>query len=448
MATAIRKHLRDFIAVTVLVIVALVTTYVILQEQRLRIPILEEKPFEMKAEFETTQAVVPGQGQALRVAGVKIGDVQSVDLENGHGVVTFAVDRDYLPIYKDATILMRPQTGLKDMFFELDPGTAKAGDIPEGYTILAANTAPDVNLDEILQALDGDSQSYLRLLLVGAGKGLDGRDKDLGKLLGGLGPINDDLRKLNSKVAERQQNVRTLIHNFNELTAAVGHANEDLTQLVSSSNSALARIAEQDPSVQRAVALLPGTLATAERTLNDVTEYANVLGPTFDKLRPFARNLDEANSSLTELANGTTSTLKNQIRPFVRAARKPVPDLRQAAQEYSSAAPRLTVIGKKLNKLTNMAAYNPDGANPVGSTGRDEGYLYWLAWLGHNGNSVFQAADGNGFYRRIYFTAGCSQLENIITGGPGHNVPLPQQLLNGLVTGLGPLFGPTGVCSP
>jgi phospholipid/cholesterol/gamma-HCH transport system substrate-binding protein len=448
MATAIRKHLRDFIAVTVLVIVALVTTYVILQEQRLRIPILEEKPFEMKAEFETTQAVVPGQGQALRVAGVKVGDVQSVDLENGHGVVTFAVDRDYQPIYKDATILMRPQTGLKDMFFELDPGTAKAGDIPEGYTIQAANTAPDVNLDEILQALDGDSQSYLRLLLVGAGKGLDGRDKDLGKLLGGLGPINDDLRKLNSKVAERQQNVRTLIHNFNELTAAVGRANEDLTQLVGSSNSALARIAEQDPSVQRAVALLPGTLSTAEQTLNDVTEYAHVLGPTFDKLRPFARNLDEANSSLTDLANGTTSTLKNQIRPFVRAARKPVPDLRQAAQEYSSAAPRLTVIGKKLNKLTNMAAYNPDGANPVGSAGRDEGYLYWLAWLGHNGNSVFQAADGNGFYRRIYFTAGCSQLENIITGGPGHNVPLPQQLINGLVTGLGPLFGPTGVCSP
>jgi phospholipid/cholesterol/gamma-HCH transport system substrate-binding protein len=283
---------------------------------------------------------------------------------------------------------------------------------------------------------------------VGAGKGLEGRDKDLGRLLGGLGPINDDLRKLNSKVAERQQNVRTLIHNFNELTAAVGRANEDLTQLVSSSNSALARIAEQDPSVQRAVALLPGTLSTAEQTLNDVTEYANVLGPTFDKLRPFARNLDEANSSLTDLANGTTSTLKNQIRPFVRAARKPVPDLRQAAQEYSSAAPRLTVIGKKLNKLTNMAAYNPDGANPVGSAGRDEGYLYWLAWLGHNGNSVFQAADGNGFYRRIYFTAGCSQLENIITGGPGHNVPLPQQLINGLVTGLGPLFGPTGVCSP
>src|ERR687897_2943856 len=102
MATAIRKHLRDFIAVAALLLVALATTWVILQEQRLRIPILEEKPFELKAEFETAQAVVPGQGQTIRVAGVRNGDVQDVEVENGVGVVTFAIDREFLPIYRDA----------------------------------------------------------------------------------------------------------------------------------------------------------------------------------------------------------------------------------------------------------------------------------------------------------------------------------------------------------
>ncbi len=121
--TAIRKHLRDFIAVAVLLVVAAGDDLYILQKQRLRIPVLEEKPFELKAEFETAQAVVPGQGQTLRVAGVRVGDVEDVELEDGHGVVTFDVDREFLPIYQDATILMRPTTGLKDMFFELDPGT-------------------------------------------------------------------------------------------------------------------------------------------------------------------------------------------------------------------------------------------------------------------------------------------------------------------------------------
>ncbi len=252
MTTAIRKHLRDFIAIAVLVVVALVASYVIVQQQRLRIPILESKPFELKAEFQTAQAVVPGQGQTIRVAGVRVGDVENVELEHGVGVVTFAIDRQYLPVYKNATILMRPATGLKDMFFELDPGTKSAGEVEDGGTIGVANTAPDVNLDEILSALDGDTQAYLRLLLIGGGQGLKGQGQNLGKVLGSLGPLNRDLDKLNSRVAQRKHQLADLIHNFNVLTAELGKHKGDITSFVSASNDALSAIAAQDPDVQRA----------------------------------------------------------------------------------------------------------------------------------------------------------------------------------------------------
>jgi phospholipid/cholesterol/gamma-HCH transport system substrate-binding protein len=442
MRTAIRKHARDFIAVAVLLVVALFVTGYIFEKQRLRIPILEEKPFELKAEFTTAQAVVPGQGQSIRVAGVKIGDVTDVDVEDGKGVVTFDIDRQYLPIYKNATILMRPTTALKDMFFELDPGSKSSGVYEEGDTIPSANTAPDVNLDEILSALDSDNQAYLQLLLVGAGKGLDGRDKDLGKLLGGLGPINDDLAKLNKLVATRRENLANLIHNLNVLTTRVGASEDDLTKFVSSSAGALGAIAEQDPNVRRAISLLPGTLNQAKTTFVDTTKFASQLGPAFEALRPFARNLDEMNAAVKSLALDTTPVLQNEIRPFVRQARKPVDDLSTAATEYSAAAPRLTTITNKLNRLVNMAAHNPHGAEPEGTPGRDEGYLYWAAWLGHNGDTVFSAGDGNGLYRRIYFTAGCDQITNIIKGvNPGTTNPLAE-LVTGLTTPvLGQLCG-------
>ncbi len=61
-----------------------------------------------------------------------------------------------------------------------------------------------------------------------------------------------------------------------------------------------------------------------------------------------------------------------------------------------------------------MAAYNPGGANPPGSPGRDEGYLYWVAWLGHNGNLVFDSQDANGLFRRIYLTANCANIQNLL----------------------------------
>jgi phospholipid/cholesterol/gamma-HCH transport system substrate-binding protein len=437
MGTAIRKHLRDFIAVAALLLVALATTWVILQEQRLRIPVLEERPFELKAEFETAQAVVPGQGQTLRVAGVRVGDVESVELEEGRGVVTFAVDREFLPIYRNATILMRPTTGLKDMFFQMDPGSKKAGEVEDGATLPVENTAPDTNLDQILEALDSDTQAYLRLLLVGAGKGLDGRDRDLGELLGSIGPINRDLKRLNVEVATRKANLARLVHNLNRLTEAVGAHDEDLTQLVDASNSALGAIAEQDPHVRRAVRLLDPTLRESEQTLRDVSDFAAVLGPAFGDLRPFARNLDEMNTSVRELASNTTPVVHDEIRPFVRTARKPVGDLKKAAERFGEATPRLTVIGEKINRLGNMAAHNPNGAEEPGSQGRDEGYLYWAGWLAHNGNSIFEGQDAHGLYRRIYLTAGCPTVFSIVSQTP----------VAPLLTGLQELTKSGGLCN-
>src|SRR3954447_25010387 len=426
--TAIRKHLRDFIAIIVLVVVAVIATYIIVQQQRLRIPILESKPFELNAEFSSAQAVVPGQGQTINVAGVEIGQVENVQLESGRAVVTFGIDRSDLPIYKDATIQLRPRTGLQDMFFQLDPGTKSAGVIPDGGTVPLSNTAPDVNIDEILSALDGDTQAYLRLLLIGAGQGLKGQGQNFGKVLASLGPLNRDLDRLNSMVAQRRHELADLVHNLSVLTKEIGRNKGDVTSFIKANNDALSAIGAQDPNVQRATALLPSTLATATDTFGKVHGLANELGPAFNSLRPFARHLDALNTSVRELADSATPTIKNQVRPFVRSARPDLPPLQQAAQRYSKASPKLTTLTKEINRLGNMAAYNPHGAQgcpggqcdpqPAGKPTRDEGYLYWAAWLGHNGDTVFQNQDANGLYRRVYFTASCDQIHNLLLSSP------------------------------
>jgi phospholipid/cholesterol/gamma-HCH transport system substrate-binding protein len=447
MAKAIKDHLRDFIALLALVVVAVLITGYIVQEQRLRIPVLEERPFQLKAELSTAQSVTPGQGQTVRVAGVRVGDIAKVELEDGTAVVTMDIDREFLPVYKDATILLRPKTGLKDMFLELDPGTEQAGEFSEDDTIPVANTAPDVNLDEVLQLLDTDTRAYLRLLLVGGAEGLDGRGRDLGEVLGSLGPLNRDLARLNSEVAKRKQNLANLIHNMNILFGRVGQEDDEIAALIDSSNASLGAIAEQDLDVRRATGLLGPTLTETRVALEETDKLAEVLGPTLNGLRPFARKLKPANESLGELARAETGDVRNQIRPFVRVARKPVRDLRPAAEKLADATPRLTVIGSKLNKLFNMAAYNPScgvtgctptfdnsGADAPGTPNRDEGYLYWLGWLGHVGNSTFANQDAHGTYRNLYLTATCESASAIVGATP----------LSPLITGLGALFVPGG----
>ena len=76
------------------------------------------------------------------------------------------------------------------MFLELDPGTKAAPALEEGDTIPVVNTAPDVNADEVLSALDDDTRDYLRLLLTGAGGGLERRGGDLREVFRRLGPLH------------------------------------------------------------------------------------------------------------------------------------------------------------------------------------------------------------------------------------------------------------------
>ena len=101
---------------------------------------------------------------------------------------------------------------------------------------------------------------------------------------------------------------------------------------------------------------------------------------------------------------------RDPARSCARPASR-VPDLRTAATRFAAATPRLTTVARQAQPARQHGRLQPErrraGRAPPG---RDEGYLYWVGWLGHNGDTVFSAGDGNGFYRRIYLTVGCDQL--------------------------------------
>ncbi|MDX6658553.1 MAG: phospholipid/cholesterol/gamma-HCH transport system substrate-binding protein, partial [Solirubrobacteraceae bacterium] len=183
MKTAIRKHFRDFAAIVLLFVVAMGVGGYILSNQRFYlpkwVPIVGSDYVKYKAEFSTAQSVTPGQGQTVNIAGVKVGEIQAVDLKDGRAVITMSIKRKYTPIYKDATALLRPKTGLNDMLVELTPGSRSAGVLSPSTALPINQTLPNVNADEILAALDGDTRDYLRLLVAGAGQGLQGNSENL-----------------------------------------------------------------------------------------------------------------------------------------------------------------------------------------------------------------------------------------------------------------------------
>ena len=165
MKRAIREHRFDFAAIGVLIAAAIAVSAYILGHQPSFV--FGQTYYTVRAPFATAAAVTSGQGQAVTIAGVQVGQIGGVTLHDGQAIVTMNIYKQYAPIYRDATVLLRPRTPLKDMYLALDPGTRGAGRVPNGGTLSAANTQPDVDLSEILSSLDTDTRNYLVLLLSG-----------------------------------------------------------------------------------------------------------------------------------------------------------------------------------------------------------------------------------------------------------------------------------------
>ncbi len=417
MKTAILKHTRDFIALGVVALLAVVIGGYILSNQRFYlpawVPIVGSDFVDYNAQFSTAQAVTPGQGQTVIVAGVTIGEIGGVTLEGGTAIVEMKIREKYAHIYKDATALLRPKTGLNDMVIELNPGSPSAGEIAPGGTLPVSRTLPNVNPDEILAGLDADTRAYLQLLVNGGGEGLNGNAKELSATLKRFDPITVYLAQIGKEMGRRQAYIKHGIRNFRLLAEELGARDTELARWVRSSNDVFKVFADQQSNLRSTLALLPGALDATNNAVLASDALTNQMGPALAKLQPTAVGTAASLKSLQAFAKATTPVLEDQLRPFTAEAGPTVAALKPAAADLAATAPQLDTSFSVLNTLTNELAYNPPGAQ--------EGYLYWLAWGNHLTANMLAAQDAGGPIRRGTLFSSCDALtiyEDLGKGNP------------------------------
>jgi phospholipid/cholesterol/gamma-HCH transport system substrate-binding protein len=436
MMHTLRKSVRPVIAIIGLMLIAGVVSVYILSNQRLRFPFVDEEPFHVNVALATAQAVTPGQGQTAQVAGVQIGDIGKVTLRDGQAIVRLDIKQKFKDlIHTDARALLRPRTGLKDMYVQVIPGSAGAPVAKDGFTIPATNTLTDVNLDEILASFDARARDYIALLANGAGEGLRGRGKDLADVFRRFGPTMRDLATVNRSVAQERVALRRLVSSLSKLNTRLARKPADLSQLVTGANDALGAFASEDDRLRDTVTELAPTLRQASTTLTALRPFAQQLGPAARSLVPAMRALDDANREVQPFAREAAPILRTRIRPFVREARPLVRDLRPAATNLAAAFPELERSARVLNAFVNMLGHNPAGREAPDKGGREEGYLFWLAWLAHETANLINIDDANGPMRPIFLTGTCGTLTSLVNDDPGAEFAL----------GLSPLLA--GICS-
>jgi phospholipid/cholesterol/gamma-HCH transport system substrate-binding protein len=354
------------------------------------IPFVGEEYEQITAEFSSAQAVTPGQGQAVDVAGVQIGKVTSVNLEDGHAVVGMDIQPKYMELlHPNASFLLRPKTGLNDMIVEVEPGSGKKP-IEDGHKFSLDQTEPNVNLDAFLASLDADTRQYIQLLVAGGAQGIggEGQSARLSNALRRFQPFVHYVAKLNMAVAARHVALSHVIHNFGLLTDELSKHDSQIRQFVTSSDAALGNFANQQASIQDALVRFPGALRAANEGFASSNKFSEVAYPSLTKLLPQTQALTPAFKANTKLFKQTTEPIREGIRPFTREIRPLLAASAETAEPFEKSIRNFGHSLGSLNSWFNELAYKPKGST--------QSYLFYVPWANHDFNAAFNLQDGGG----------------------------------------------------
>jgi phospholipid/cholesterol/gamma-HCH transport system substrate-binding protein len=387
-----RGRRTDTIAIIVLALAGIVMMLGIFTQQKASLPawlpFVGEEFEHVSAQFSTAQAVTAGQGQAVDVAGIQIGKVSSVNLEDGHAVVGMDIEPKYMKlIHPDASFLLRPKTSLNDMVVEIEPGTDR-GHVEDGAEFTLAQTEPNTNLDAFLATLDADTRQYVQLLVAGGAQGIGGRGKQFGNALRRFEPFVHYTAKLSKAVAARHVALSRVIHDFGLLTTELSRHDAEIKRFVTSSKAALGNFANQQESVQAAFREFPSALEAAKAGLASSNRFSTVAYPTLIKLIPQAQALTPAFKSTERLFRETTAPIRDQIRPFTREIRPVLTHGAEAAQPFEETVRNFGNALGGFNSFLNELSYKPKGSR--------QSYLFYLPWLNHDFNAAFNTEDAGG----------------------------------------------------
>jgi phospholipid/cholesterol/gamma-HCH transport system substrate-binding protein len=219
------------------------------------------------------------QNSRVRVADVTVGNVTKIQRQGWHALVTMRVNGD-VTLPANATAKIGQTSLLGSLHIELAPplGQPPVGKLHGGALIPLSRAASYPTTEQTLAAL--------ALMLNG----------------GGLGRIQDITRAFSAAFAGREQDLRSLIEQFDTFVTRLDDQTGDMIAATDRFNDLVGQFADQKPVFDRAVKTIPDALAV-------LADERNNLAETFDALGKFSGVTADA-------VNKTKQSLVSELREF------------------------------------------------------------------------------------------------------------------------------------
>jgi len=397
--------------------------------------------FRVKAVFPSANSI--RTNSPVRIAGVNVGKVKAIQRQPGTdaAIVTMEIDKQGLPIHKDATLKIRPRIFLEGNFFvDLQPGTPGTPTLGDGDTLPITQASDPVQLDQVLTALQQDTRKQLQELLDNYGQALTAKptpaqDAQQDPSVRGLtaaaalnqsykygGPAFKSTSIVNDAfLGEQPHDLSNLIAGLDKTTKGLDQNEASLKDLITNFNTTMASFASQSGNLRESIHLLAPTLDTADKALTS-------LNSSFPNTRAFAREIlpgvretpATINASFPWIAQTRKLLGQSELRGLVQQLSPATADLARLTDRTLKLLPQADLIAKCATNVILPTGDVKIADGPL-TSGAENYKEFWYAMVGLAGEG--QNFDGNGMYVRFQ-PGGGDQTISTGTVGPYTNSQL------------------------
>jgi phospholipid/cholesterol/gamma-HCH transport system substrate-binding protein len=277
------------------------------------------KSYEIKVPFyEATQLA---EQSDVRISGVNVGKVQSIDLApNGRqALATVNIDDQYAPLPTSTRAILRTKTLLGETYIELTPGSRRVPELADGGTLPTAQVAQSVQLDEIFRTFNAETREAFQTWMQESAVAISGQGQNLSYGLGQFEPTFTEFDKLFRLLDTQRVAIGQLFRNGATTFRALRGREGELASLVRNSNAVFQTTARRDRDIEALFRAFPTFLDESKLTLRRLEGFAVNADPLFKQLVPAAEQLSPFLVSVARLAPESKGFFEGLRKAIVRA---------------------------------------------------------------------------------------------------------------------------------
>lgn len=349
---------RAFVIVALFVLACVGIVVYLFTGTQVVVPVLEQaREYEVSATVRDVDNLVPA-GQ-VRIAGVEVGEVRSVERRPEGMHVVLALDEAAAPLHEGAKIRIGARSLVGETYLGVVDGTGS--ELSSGTHLPEGAVEPSVDVRELVHSLGPETRTELSGTLQSLGAGTEGRVQDVDAILTGFGKLGREGYTALDAVAAQSDALRDVVSETATLMSALDTSEGAIADLVSNGRRITEATAGQRGAIEASVRELPGTLESANTATASLTELAGALTPVAANLRESGTPLSEAlqelpatSQDLRQLLPALDGTLDrapatlDRIPTFGTDVRAAVPAAREILRDVNPALAYLRPYGPEL----------------------------------------------------------------------------------------------------